>query len=256
MRAQINVSKLSLNCLRGSSTAARWGNNCYRLLGSLSGNQISVILLFRRLSHTNTTIGWCNMHGWWVCPTGLSCRFSHCMCVREFSSAGLWPGRPCLVLQLSNMLTLQLFWGPLETVCRWQSESEMINCCSPSVNATKAMWVFCLCIYSTLDKLLLKLWGLSELECLQNASVCVSPHAHPTELLSVPPKSGLNPVHLCPHNAKEFLLGLILLVDFSPLLKNSSSFFLFGFSSKTPPPLILFLSSHLSLVCSLLILLI
>lgn len=178
--------------------------------------------------------------------------FSLYVCERVCFS---WSGRPCLVLQLSNMLTLERFWGPSETVWCWQSESEMINCCSLSVNATKAIWLF-ICIYSTLDKVLLKLWGLSELECLQNASVCVSPRAHPTELLSVPPKSGLNPVHLCPHNAKEFLLGLILLVDFSPLLKNSSSFFLFGFSSKPPPPLTLFLSSHLSLVCSLLILLI
>lgn len=31
-------------------------------------------------------------------------------------------------------------------------------------------------------------------------------------------KSGLNPVHLCPHGAKEFLLGLILPAFFSSLL--------------------------------------
>lgn len=144
--SQINVSKVSPNRLQGSSTAAGCGNNCYRLLGSLSGNQISVILLFRRLSHTNTTNGWCNMHGWWVCPTGLSCRFSHCMCVREFVLASLWPDRPCLVLQLSNMLTLKRFWGPSETVWSWQSDSEMNTCCSFSVNAAKDIWIFCLCI--------------------------------------------------------------------------------------------------------------
>lgn len=51
---------------------------------------------------------------------------------------------------------------------------------------------------------------------------CVSSHARPTEQVSVPQKSGVNPVHLCPYEAKEFLPGLILLVVFIPFLNNSS----------------------------------
>lgn len=180
--------------------------------------------------------------------------------VWEFVLAGLWPGRPCLLLQLSNMLTWKRFWGPSETVLEVsvldisvffiQCECKLRLLCDMGTETS-------VCIFA-LVKIKLNLWEVlshTALECLQNASFCVSSHSHPTELLSVPPKCGLNPVHLCPYNAKEFLLGLILLVVFSPLLNNSSSF-LFGFSSTTPPPLMLSLSSHLSLVCSLLILLI
>jgi len=60
----------------------------------------------------------------------------------------------------------------------------------------------------------------------------------PTEQVSVPKESGLNPVHLCSNEAKEFLLGLILLTTFSPSLNNSSFFFLSSHPSNLPsfPP--------------------
>lgn len=72
-----------------------------------------------------------------------------------------------------------------------------------------------------------------------NMCVCVSfsvsARMRPTEQVSVPQKSGLNPVHLCSYEAKEFLLGLILLMIFSPLLKNSSF---------SPPPILSSLPPH------------
>lgn len=70
------------------------------------------------------------------------------------------------------------------------------------------------------------------------ASCCVSSHTRPTEQVSIPQKSGLNPVHLCPYEAKEFLLGLILLMVFSPSLNNSSFSPPFPSSSTNPPPFI------------------
>lgn len=48
-------------------------------------------------------------------------------------------------------------------------------------------------------------------------------------------KSGLNPVHLCPHEAKEFLLGLILPAVFSPLLNLSFFSLPFSLSPANPP---------------------
>lgn len=61
---------------------------------------------------------------------------------------------------------------------------------------------------------------------------CVS--ARPTEQVSLPQKSGLNPVHLCSYEAKEFLFSLILLTVFNPLLNNSSFSLLFPFFTNTP----------------------
>lgn len=62
----------------------------------------------------------------------------------------------------------------------------------------------------------------------------------------VPQKSGLNPVHLCPHEAKEFLLGLILPAVFSPLLNLSFFSLPFSLSPANPP---LFIPIPLLLLC-------
>lgn len=42
----------------------------------------------------------------------------------------------------------------------------------------------------------------------------------PTQQMSIPQQSGLNPVHLCSYEAKEFLFGLILLMIFSSSLNR------------------------------------
>lgn len=66
------------------------------------------------------------------------------------------------------------------------------------------------CIYYTLE------------EIKQNQShpvgkvFCISACTRLTKQVSVPQKSGLNPVHLCSYEPKEFLLNLILLMIFSP----------------------------------------
>lgn len=80
------------------------------------------------------------------------------------------------------------------------------------------------------------------LEYLSVVLCCVSSHARPTEQVSVPQKSGVNPVHLCPYEAKEFLPGLILLVVFSPFLNNSS--ISLAFPSYFPPSSFHFSPSH------------
>lgn len=54
-------------------------------------------------------------------------------------------------------------------------------------------------------------------------------------------KSGLNPVHLCPHGAKECLRGLILVAVFSSLL--SLAFFFFFFTPLLLAPLFTSLSA-------------
>lgn len=61
----------------------------------------------------------------------------------------------------------------------------------------------------------------------------------PTQQMSIPQQSGLNPVHLCSYEAKEFLFGLILLMIFSSSLNSP-------LQTPPPPPLLpsSFPSSH------------
>lgn len=62
----------------------------------------------------------------------------------------------------------------------------------------------------------------------------------PTQQMSIPQQSGLNPVHLCSYEAKEFLFGLILLMIFSSSLNSPLQ------TPPPPPPLLpsSFPSSH------------
>ncbi len=85
--------------------------------------------------------------------------------------------------------------------------------------------------------------GISEYVLL-----CVPAHSCPKEQVSVPQKSGLNPVHLCSYEAQEFLLGLILLTVFTALLNNSSFSLPFS-SSPTPPSSLHFSPRHPSFSC-------
>ncbi len=93
------------------------------------------------------------------------------------------------------------------------------------------------CIYYTLEEIKQnqsEFVSRTPLRISEYVLFCVSAHTRPTEQVSVPQKSGLNPVHLCSYEAKEFLLGLILLTVFSPLLNKPLLFSHFPFFPNTP----------------------
>lgn len=72
------------------------------------------------------------------------------------------------------------------------------------------------CVYYTLEKIKQNQSEFVSRTLLKYLCCFVLLLMLPKEQVSVPWKSGLNPVHLCPYEAKEFLPSLILLMVFSP----------------------------------------
>lgn len=158
-----------------------------------------------------------------------------CVCVHLrpslcFHSLSSQPG--CVCLQMHNRLhavheSVLVFWGRLGTL---QLESWTIQfqlrCLYLLHSGGNKAEPISICISTPLEYL---------------SMCCFLFLLIPTEQVSVPQKSGLNPVHLCSYEAKEFLLGLILLMVFSLSLNNSSFFLTFPYSP-TPPPAFISLS--------------